>query len=101
MEKLTSMDILGLIAGTLTTIAFVPQLIKVWNSKSAKDISYSMFILFVIGIVLWEIYGWGIHSLPVILFNVITFILGVAILVLKFIFEKNDGQSGDIQTTSN
>ena len=87
IEKLISPDILGLIAGTLTTIAFVPQLIKVWNSKSAKDISYGMFILFVSGIVLWEIYGWGIHSLPVILFNVITFILGMAILTLKFIFD--------------
>ena len=89
METLTSMDLLGLVAGTLTTIAFVPQLIKVWTSKSAKDISYVMFILFVTGIVLWEIYGWGIHSLPVILFNVITFVLGITILVLKFIFDRN------------
>ena len=89
METLTSMDLLGLVAGTLTTIAFVPQLIKVWTSKSAKDISYVMFILFVTGIVLWEIYGWGIHSFPVILFNVITFVLGITILVLKFIFDRN------------
>lgn len=87
MDSISSIDILGLIAGTLTTIAFVPQLIKVWKSKSAKDISYGMFILFVTGIVLWEIYGWGIHSLPVILFNVITFILGLSILILKFIFD--------------
>ncbi len=89
-ESLTYMDSLGLIAGTLTTIAFVPQLVKVWISKSAKDISYIMFILFISGIVLWEIYGWGIHSFPVILFNIITFILGVAILVLKFIFDKTE-----------
>ena len=88
--SLTSMDILGLVAGTLTTIAFVPQLLKVWSSKSAKDISYGMFILFVSGIVLWEVYGWGIHSFPVILFNVITFILGCAILTLKFIFDRRD-----------
>ena len=88
MENLESIDILGLVAGSLTTIAFVPQLIKVWTSKSAKDISYVMFILFVTGIVLWEIYGWGIHSLPVILFNIITFILGITILILKFIFDS-------------
>ena len=49
MDSLSSMDVLGLIAGTLTTIAFVPQLVKVWRSKSAKDISYVMFILFKIG----------------------------------------------------
>ena len=47
MDSLSSMDVLGLIAGTLTTIAFVPQLVKVWRSKSAKDISYVMFILFI------------------------------------------------------
>ena len=100
MEKLTSMDILGLIAGSLTTIAFVPQLLKVWRSKSAKDISYVMFILFVIGIVLWEIYGWGIHSLPVILFNVITFLLGMAILILKFIFDRNNDEAKDLSSTT-
>ena len=90
MDSPTNLDLLGLIAGTLTTIAFVPHLIKVWQSKSAKDISYVMFILFVCGIVLWEIYGWGIHSFPVILFNIITFILGLTILVLKFIFDKDE-----------
>ena len=88
METINSMDLLGLIAGSLTTAAFVPQLLKVWRSKSANDISYVMFIMFIIGILLWEVYGWGIHSLPVILFNVITFFLGLAILILKFIFEK-------------
>ncbi len=90
MESLTQMDVLGLFAGTLTTIAFVPQLIKVWRTKSAKDISYVMFILFITGIILWEVYGWGIHSMPVILFNVITFILGLTILILKFIFDRKD-----------
>ena len=88
METIDSNELLGLVAGTLTTIAFVPQLIKVWTSKSAKDISYGMFILFVTGIILWEIYGWGIHSFPVILFNIITFMLGISILILKYIFER-------------
>ena len=96
MENLTQIDFLGLIAGSLTTIAFVPQLVKVWRSKSAKDISYGMFILFVSGIVLWEIYGWGIHSFPVILFNIITFILGLTILILKFIFD-NPKTSEDLE----
>ncbi len=96
MDSLSSMDVLGLIAGTLTTIAFVPQLVKVWRSKSAKDISYVMFILFIAGIILWEIYGWGIHSMPVILFNVITFILGLAILILKFVFDRPAGEATEI-----
>ncbi len=87
MNDISSIDVLGLIAGTLNTVAFVPQLVKVWSSKSANDISYIMFILFIIGIILWEIYGWEIHSAPIILFNIITFILGAAILTLKVIFE--------------
>ncbi len=95
MDSLSSMDILGLIAGSLTTIAFVPQLIKVWKSKSAQDISYVMFIMFIAGIVLWEVYGWGIHSMPVILFNVITFVLGLAILILKFIFDREANSSAE------
>lgn len=98
MNSLSSMDILGLIAGSLTTIAFVPQLIKVWKSKSAQDISYVMFIMFIAGIVLWEVYGWGIHSMPVILFNVITFMLGLAILILKFIFDREANSSAGKST---
>ena len=90
MSSLSPIDILGLVAGSLTTAAFVPQLLKVWQSKSANDISYLMFILFIIGIVLWEIYGWEIHSMPVILFNIITFLLGLAILILKFIFDSKN-----------
>ena len=100
MDSLSSMDVLGLIAGTLTTIAFVPQLIKVWQSKSANDISYVMFILFITGIILWEIYGWGIHSMPVILFNVITFMLGLAILILKFIFDRKMRESAKTTKTT-
>ncbi len=92
MDFLNPINILGLVAGSLTTTAFVPQLLKVWQSKSAKDISYLMFILFIIGIVLWEIYGWEIHSVPVIIFNIITFILGLAILILKYIFEREGNQ---------
>ena len=98
MDSLSSMDILGLIAGSLTTIAFVPQLIKVWKSKSAEDISYVMFIMFIAGIVLWEVYGWGIHSMPVILFNIITFVLGLAILILKFIFDREANSSAEKST---
>jgi len=98
MDSLSSMDILGLIAGSLTTIAFIPQLIKVWKSKSAQDISYVMFIMFIAGIVLWEVYGWGIHSMPVILFNVITFVLGLAILILKFIFDREANSSAEKST---
>lgn len=76
-------DILGLVAGTLTTIAFLPQLHKTWKSKSAKDVSSVMMIIFCIGVFLWFIYGLAIHAMPVIVANAVTLILALLILVLK------------------
>jgi len=77
-------DILGMIAGTLTTIAFVPQVVKTWRSKSTEDISYGMFILFSLGLVMWLAYGIVINALPIIISNTITLALALVILGLKF-----------------
>ena len=74
---------LGLLAGTLTTIAFVPQLTKTWKTKSAEDISFGMFAIFCAGVLLWLLYGVLIGALPVILANSVTLVLAGAILVLK------------------
>lgn len=75
--------ILGLIAGALTTIAFLPQLIKTWKSKSAKDVSIEMLIVFSIGVFLWLIYGIYLKALPIILANLLTLIFNLIILGLK------------------
>ncbi len=75
--------ILGLVAGTLTTAAFFPQFLKAWKSKSTTDISLLMFIILSSGIFLWLIYGLLVHSWPVILANVVTLIIALAILSLK------------------
>jgi MtN3 and saliva related transmembrane protein len=76
-------DVLGLIAGTLTTIAFLPQLHKTWTSKSAKDVSSVMMITFCIGVFLWFVYGLAIHAMPVVVANAVTLVLALLILVLK------------------
>jgi MtN3 and saliva related transmembrane protein len=78
-----SIDVLGYVAASLTTVAFVPQVIKTWKSKSAKDISLIMFLLFNIGIILWLIYGIVIESMPIILANIVTGILALTILGFK------------------
>lgn len=75
--------LLGIAAGTLTTISFVPQVVRTWKTHSTKDISTGMFIMFCTGILLWALYGFAIHSLPVIITNVITFVLAFIILILK------------------
>lgn len=75
---------IGLIAGTLTTISFLPQALKTWKSKSAKDISLAMFLTFCLGVILWIIYGICIKDLPVIATNSLTLILSGTILFFKF-----------------
>lgn len=89
METLS--DILGLCAGTLTTLAFLPQLIKAWRSKTTKDISLLTFILFTTGVILWCVYGFMIHALPIILSNIITLLIASGIIVLKIIYDRNTG----------
>lgn len=73
-------------AALLTTAAFVPQAIKVWRSRSTKDISLAMFTLMVAGIVLWLSYGILIDDVPLIIANAVTLILAGAILVAKIRF---------------
>jgi MtN3 and saliva related transmembrane protein len=76
-------DALGLLAGTLTTIAFLPQLLKTWKSKSARDVSLVMMITFSIGVFLWIVYGIAIEAMPIIVANVVTLTLALLILILK------------------
>jgi MtN3 and saliva related transmembrane protein len=75
--------LVGLLAGTLTTIAFIPQLQQTWRTRSAQDVSLGMLITFVTGVFLWLIYGLMLRALPVILANVVTLVLTLAILILK------------------
>lgn len=76
-------ELIGIIAGLLTTVAFLPQAFKIWRSKSAKDVSLAMFVCFCVGIVLWVIYGFMLGALPVILANVVTLCIAATILVFK------------------
>lgn len=84
MENTT---VLGLLAGTLTTISFLPQVIQTWKSKSAKDISLGMFVTFCAGVFLWLLYGIIIHNFPVIITNFVTLILSSSILWMKLKYE--------------
>lgn len=83
---MTLAEMLGLTAGTLTTISFLPQVIKTWKTRSAKDLSLVMFLLFTIGIALWLVYGILINDLPVILSNMVTLVLAATILFFKLRF---------------
>jgi len=78
-----SIEILGLVAATCTTVAFIPQVYKVWKEKSAKDISLLMYLVLTLGLTLWLIYGIKIYSIPVILANGITLLLVLFMVYLK------------------
>jgi len=84
-------DGIGLIAGLLTTTAFIPQVWKIYRTKSGKDISARMISLFTAGLVLWLIYGILLHSLPLILSNVVTLVLSLAIIALKIRYRQRPG----------
>ena len=73
----------GLLAGTLTTLAFLPQVIRAWRSRSTRDLSTGMLIIFLIGIVLWTFYGMEISSFPMIASNAATIGLVGILLTLK------------------
>jgi MtN3 and saliva related transmembrane protein len=82
-------DILGFLAGVITTISFVPQVVRTYRNKSGRDISLWMMLLFALGITLWLIYGLLLMSLPIILANAVTLVLVMAILVLKLYYARN------------
>ena len=77
----------GFFSGFCTTIAFVPQVYKVWKTKSTKDISLLMFLVFTTGIIGWLIYGILSDNLPIIIANIITFFLALSILIAKIKFD--------------
>ncbi len=76
-------EILGLVAGALTTGGFIPQVVRVYKLKSAREISLPFALWFNVGIVLWIVYGVYLALPAVILWNAITLVLGSLLLYAK------------------
>lgn len=74
---------LGYIAAICTTVAFIPQAVKVYRTQHTKDISLEMFSLLNLGLVFWLIYGIILHSYPIMLANAVTIIFAIYILITK------------------
>ena len=87
-----SMDeqIIGFIAGILTTVAVLPQLIKSWKTKKVMDISPFMFVLLLGGVGMWVVYGIIKNDYPIILTNGISFLLNLSMLVLMLLYQSKD-----------
>ena len=77
-----AIEILGLVAGTITSVTFLPQVVKIWQTKSAKDLSLMMLLLLMMGVVLWLIYGLVVMSAAIIYTN--SMVLGMSFIMLYF-----------------
>jgi MtN3 and saliva related transmembrane protein len=80
-------EILGMTAGTISSITFLPQVIKTWQTKSAKDISLWMFLLVTGSVILWLVYGLLKNSIPIIYTNSMVLIMSLIMLYFKFRFK--------------
>jgi MtN3 and saliva related transmembrane protein len=81
-------NFVGLAAGALTTLSFVPQLLQTLRTRSAGDVAYGMLMIFITGVTLWLIYGLMLRSLPIILANIATLVLTLTILALKVRYRR-------------
>jgi MtN3 and saliva related transmembrane protein len=79
-------EIIGYLALFCTSISLIPQVVQIYRKKSAKDISTSMYIIYALGMVLWLIYSLWIKAVPLIIGNVISLILAIIILTMKYIW---------------
>ena len=84
-----NIEFFGYFAAILTTAAFLPQLIKTLKTKKAEDVSLITLIMFISGVGSWIIYGYRISSSPILVANIITFILNLFILISKIYYSKN------------
>jgi len=83
-------DWLGYIAAVMTTLAFVPQVLKIYKERSASSISLKTFYMFSVGIFCWFLYGLLLRSWPMIISNFIMLILSIIIITLKHIYKESN-----------
>ena len=77
------MEWAGYVAAAMTTLAFVPQALKTIRTRDTRSISLGMYVVFTVGIGFWLVYGIALNSMPMILSNIVTFLLSGTILALK------------------
>lgn len=84
---MTAIEILGLVAGTITSITFLPQVIRIWKTKSAKDLSINMLLLLMLGVSMWLVYGIIQNDAAIIYTNSMVLLMSIIMLLFKFKFK--------------
>jgi MtN3 and saliva related transmembrane protein len=88
MTKLDFQQIIGIAAGTITTLSFLPQVIQTARTRSARDLSLGMICFFIVGIILWFVYGIMACAWPIILANLVTLVLALVLLIFIIRYRK-------------
>lgn len=88
-------DILGYLAGTLTTAALVPQVWRTFRTKDVSGISLRMYTIFTIGIAVWLAYGVLLDETPMLVANSVSLVLACTVLAMKLKYGKQDAQAAD------
>jgi MtN3 and saliva related transmembrane protein len=83
-------EVVGLVGATFTTLAFVPQVVKIWKNRNSSGVSLSMYVCMLVGIIIWLTYGILINSIAIIAANILSGILQVLIIFLTLKNRKNN-----------
>lgn len=81
--NMSFIQILGLAAGTITSITFLPQVIHIWKTKSAKDLSLMMLLLLILGVLMWLTYGLLVMDAAIIYTNSMVLVMSLTLLIFK------------------
>lgn len=98
-EPTTMTTSIGLVAAFCTTLAFLPQVIKIWKTKSVGDLSFGTFTVFTFGVAMWLVYGLLIDDLPVIIANVVTLVLQATILFQMFRYRGRNHEQHQLEVS--
>lgn len=92
---MTAIDLLGMTAGCISSVTFLPQVIKTWKTKSAADVSLLMFTFATISVIMWLVYGVILQNVPIIFTN--SMVLFFSLVMLYFKFRYSGRQDKELQ----
>ncbi len=86
---MNGVDILGYSAGFITTLTFLPQVLKTYKEKSARDISLNMFLIAATNEIMWVVYGFLKNDMVIVLTNAVVLVLSLTMIVFKLKYSKS------------
>jgi MtN3 and saliva related transmembrane protein len=97
-EKVMNATHIGLVAGALTSVAVIPQVVRTYRTRHARDISIWQPVLLDIGMLLWLVYGLLLKDLPLILANAFSIVCNTLLIFMKIYFKDDDNRKRDDYT---